>query len=338
MSLLHHYVPSLVFLQEVWPPLHDESVMNKDFQDYSFKISTPDMFTPTEDKMMHRGQVWHGVAIGWHTALNSYVTQLQSNYERFAGIKLSSGKSSLLVISLYAPTHGKDDEFLECLSHLSQFILENISENDAVLIGADSNCSVKSTSRRKKAWTDFGSNFSLTSEAGSLPTFHHHNGSSESSIDVILYSKQLKLGDLVQLCTLEHSLNLSSHDVLTTNLSIPFTANPKSKYEHTYCKINRKKVIWNEEHIPAYQTLAAKALSDASEFWDSPEYIPLLCSLFSNLLVKCAELTFVTKVSKEGSKKNSCASKKLRIAKEKLKRTHRLWKRAGKPLEKKSQA
>ena len=188
------------------------------------------MFTPNEDKMMNPGHSWHGVAIGWHNSLNSHVTPLQSNYERFAGAKLSVGSSSsLLAISLYAPTHGKDDEYLECLSYLTEFILENKSENDSMLIGADTNCSSKSSSRRRKAWSDFCENFSLTSHAGPDPTFHHHNGSSESCIDTILSSKSLKPSTIVQLCTLEDPINLSSHDVLTTTLTISAPKNPRSK-------------------------------------------------------------------------------------------------------------
>ena len=107
---------------------------------YSFKISTPDMFTPEEDKIMTPGPVWHGAAIGWHNSIGSYVTPLQSNHERFCGLKLSSSQATLILISLYAPTHGKDDDFLECIAHLSAFILANISENESILIGADSNC------------------------------------------------------------------------------------------------------------------------------------------------------------------------------------------------------
>ena len=97
------------------------------------------MFLPNEDKMMAPGQVWHGAAIGWDNSLNSYVKQLESTYERFSGIKISSAEASLIVVSLYAPTHGQDDEFLECLSHLTEFLLVNISENDSIVIGADTN-------------------------------------------------------------------------------------------------------------------------------------------------------------------------------------------------------
>ena len=127
---------------QLWLPAHDEPSLNKDFLNNSFKISTPDMFTPTEDKMMTH-------------SLNSYVTELQSNFERFSGIKLSTGKTSTVVISLYAPTHGKYDEYLECLSLLTEFLLANSSPTDSCIIGADTNLLNQISSQKKKSMVCF---------------------------------------------------------------------------------------------------------------------------------------------------------------------------------------
>ena len=324
MSLLNLYCPLLIFLQEIWLPAHDEASLNKDFPHHSFKISTPDMFTANEDIMMTSGHNWHGVAIGWHHSLNSYVTALQSNCERFSGIKLCTGKTSIIAVSLYAPTHGKDDEFLECLSLLTEFLLTNSSTDDSIMIGADTNCSLKSSSRRRKAWLAFCENFSLTPQSSQVPTFHHHNGSSESCIDTILLSKHLKPTHLAQLCTLEDPLHLSSHDVLSTSVSVQCPKNPESKHDHTYSKFNRECIIWDTNKLPEYQALSSKALLDALEFWDRPEYIPLLCSMFSNLLVKSAKLVFETKKPQKTMKK--CASQRIKSAEDVLKRAHKSWK------------
>ena len=43
------------------------------------------------------------------------------------GIRMSISSSSLLLISFYAPTAGKDDEFLESISYLTEYIRSNIS-------------------------------------------------------------------------------------------------------------------------------------------------------------------------------------------------------------------
>ena len=329
-NLLSQCLPRLLFLQEIWLPKHAEDSVNEELLNYSIRLSTPDMFTNNEEKMLTPGQVWHGVAIGWHTSLDSYVTAIESNYDRFAGIRVSLGKYSLLAVSLYAPTHGKDDEFLECLSYLTEFILENITEQDSIIIGADSNCSRKSSGRRRKAWSDFCDNFTLTPHTGPAPTFHHHNGSSDSFIDMILCSKGILPSHVQQLCTLEDATNLSSHDVLTATLSIPLPRHTEGNHSNSYSSFKRRKVVWNEEGLPKYQAFSHKALSDALDFWDSPEYIPLLCSLFSNLLVRSAELVFEVKQS-EKSRNKQTVSKAVLTAQKKLKSLHRKWKKDGKP-------
>ena len=97
------------------------------------------MFLNAEDKIASHGQVWHGAAVAWHNDLQSQVTQLEAVHERFTAVKIALANVNIFAISLYAPTSGKDDEFLECLSYLSDFLANTRSKNDVVIIGADSN-------------------------------------------------------------------------------------------------------------------------------------------------------------------------------------------------------
>ena len=120
-----------MFLQELWMPYHDKKLMNEYLPDYSFQIATPDMFQNNEDKLMNNGPVWHGCAIAWHKDLNASIEPLESNHERLAGVKLIQNNHSLLLVSLYAPTSGHDDDFMETLSHLSQYILLHSSCEDS---------------------------------------------------------------------------------------------------------------------------------------------------------------------------------------------------------------
>ena len=177
---------------------------------------------------------------------------------------------SILLISLYSPTHGKDDEFLECIDFLSEFLLINLSENEEIVIGADTNCSSKSTTKRKQAWKIFCDSFSLENKSGPEETFHHHNGSSNSWIDMFVASKSLDLSLLHQLCTLNNPRNLSSHDALISSTSISAKKVNETSHEKTYSKFVREKVIWNQEKIPDYELLAAKALTEAGDYWSTP--------------------------------------------------------------------
>ena len=308
--------------------------MNDYFPHHNFKIATPDMFLFSEDKLLHQGPVWHGAAIGWHKDINSQVTSLPSNHERLVGIKFDLIDYSLLLVSFYAPTSGNDDNFLESVSYLSQFILLNAVNGDKVIIGTDSNCSSKSTARRKESWRSFCEAFSLTVHSPEDPTFHHNNGTSESKIDCFLATSTLAICKPEQLCTLDTPLNLSSHDPILASIDVKnVSEKQKSQFSETYTPFNREKIVWDDASMGKYQELAAQALSSASKFWDTPGTIPLLVSLFSNLLVKCAKMSFETK-SISNSSGHSFSSRALKHAESTLNNTFSRWKRAGKPSSK----
>ena len=331
-ELIEQNKPSLIFLQEVWLASSDQRILSEDFPEYNFLISTPDMFKNSEDIILHSDHVWHGAAVAWHTDLHYAVTELTTTNDRFAAVILNiSSTSKILAISLYAPTSGKDNEFLECLSFLEDFIVANTPEGGAVLIGTDSNCSSKSTNRRQLAWSNFCKVFSLSISKTILPTFHHHNGSSESTIDYFLSSSCI-LNDLRQVCTLHTPLNLSSHDPLIASLSVQREVEDHSeKYSHTYDDFERRKISWDESKLHAYMEATDTALTVASEYWNFPEAIPHLCSLYSSLLVRSAEITMDYKSPNRAMSKRSLCSKKVEIAKKRLKNSFRKWKSAGSP-------
>ena len=333
-DLIKQYSPKFIFIQEIWLSYSDSHILTKDFPSYTFQVSTPDMFTHPEDILTSHGHTWHGVALGWHNDLCSQVTPLDSGYERFAAARVTLNSETFLIISLYAPTSGKDDEFLECFTHLSNFLNENRTKEEPIVIGTDSNCSEKSTSRRKNMFSNFCSAFSLTVCSTNLPTFHHSNHTSESCIDFLLISKSstTHLSQIQQLCKLDHPTNLSSHDVLLSSVKtrIPVAESKPSLYNDTYSDFDQKHIVWDRTKVDKYQSLAGAALRDALVFWDIPEAIPLLCSLFSQLLVKCAEMTFNHKNSTSKISGIRKSRKQLKAEKE-LQKAYRVWKNKGKP-------
>ena len=114
------------------------------------------------------------------------------------------------------------------------------------------------------------------------------------------------VGDIVSLC----------HPIAATIVVQDVSENRESKHKSNYKDFHPEKIVWDESRMVEYQELAGQALSDASEYWDTPETIPLLSSLFSKLLVQCAELVFNKKVTKnktavKSSKRVSQAEKTL---------------------------
>ena len=341
-QLLTEHDPQLVFLQELWIASCDCKQLGQDFPNLNFLVSTPDMFLHAEDMLCHQGPVWHGAAIAWNNDIHGKVTALESNYDRYSSIKIRLGSENLIAISLYAPTSGKDDEFLECLSYLTNFIDSNKSARDYLLIGMDANCSEKSTKRRKSALSSFCAKFNLRQHKSNKPTFHHNNQTSESSIDFFLISEseRLKTGNILQLCTLENPLNMSSHDPLLCTTSVPLCIadnESTAKYSDTYIKFEQANIIWKETKLAQYQDLAGAVLTETLKFWNNPESIPHLCSLFPTLLVQCADMTLDSK-PKRNNDLGFRKSKTIMKAERALKKAHNRWKMCGKPMSKLDQA
>jgi hypothetical protein len=326
--------PKLVFLQEIWLPYHDKNTLNQYFPDYTFQISAPDMFQHPEDQLSKSSHSWHGVAIGWRKDIGTSILSLKSTYERFAGIKMLIAGRSILLVSFYAPTAGQDDDYLESISYLTESLQSNMSPGDQVLIGTDCNCSAKSTPRRQHSWKSFCEAFDLETHQPALPTFHHHNGTANTFIDLFAASKGLKLGCLAQQCTLENPLNLSSHDPITTSLKVHLENHKvSSKFSNTYSDFKRQKIIWDPSKLPRYQQMSAKALNDAMAYWDTPETIPLLSSLVSRLLVQCATLALDSKSPVPQNRPHQ-PSLKIRQAQNSITSSFHNWKRNGKPATK----
>ena len=91
---------------------------------------------------------------------------------------------------------------------------------------------------------------------------------------------------------------------------------------------NKSKLIWDEENIKKYQAAAAKVLLEYQSLFPTPEFIPLKCQLYSDLLVKASELCLDIKPNKP--KKNLHPSHELQQAWMHLKKAFNIWKREGK--------
>ena len=289
------------------------------------------MFQDPEDLMQRSGHVWHGVAVGWRNDIGPCINHLASTSERITGVKLALQDKSLLLLSFYAPTSGHDEAFLESVCDLSDFLVQHMNPGDKVIIGADSNCSQKSSSRRQDAWKNFCERFQLANHYSPHPSFHHHNGLSESFLDIFATSSSMPIQDILQFCTLKDPLNLSSHDPIMTTTSIHLNIpQVNSKYGHTYTSFKRQKIVWEQSKLPEYQQLAYNAISDALTTWDTPESLPHLSSLVSRLLVTCATMVFDSRSSKLNDSPRK-PSIRIRQAQNLLRKSFNEWKSAGKP-------
>ena len=292
--------------------------------------------------MLEAGPTWHGTAIGWAKDADKHVSKVPVVSERFCGLKYSDKATDtfMLAYSAYLPTSGKDDEFLEVLSLLSFDIQNNFIENCCLLIGLDANQSEKSSRRRTEAMDKFRNQYSLkTILTSNKPTFHHNNQTSVSQIDHILYfipkSSKVSVKMHKHLCKLDYFSNLSSHDVIVGNISLPSIKSVENEkdYSTTYTDFPVAKPLWNEDGLPGYQKQSSEILQSLLSKFNQPEFIPVLSELFSKMLVISAENNFetVTPAKNISSIKKPYFSSEHKSAYIEHERVCKEWRRQGRP-------
>ena len=292
-----------LFLQEHWLPYHESFKLSNDFEDYNFLTTSADMFTPIEDLILQSGPVWHGTAIGWNKSLEKSIEKLPTISERFCGVKYVEKHSdtNIIAYTAYLPTSGQDEEFLEVLSQLNSDIVLHNTNDSVIIIGTDSNVSIKSSKRRYEAMQHFLEYFSLkTILMSENPTFHHNNQTSESQVDHILIfipdKSKVRIKFKAQLCLKDDSSNISSHDVIIGEVELPMVQEDviEKDYSTSYTPFIVKKPKWNDLGKYDYQNQTSEILQKLSNNYSGVEFIPILCEMFSRALVISAEKHFET--------------------------------------------
>ena len=259
--------------------------------------------------------------------------------ERFCGVRYSDKNTNLNIISYsaYLPTSGKDEEFNDVITSLTQDITKQRNEDDIILIGIDANTSAKSTKRRIEAFNSFLSELKLSTILNnSDPTFHHHNGTSETQIDhILVFVPENNPTDVKfynQLCTLLYPSNLSSHDAIIGSISFP---SKEKDYSSTYTEFHPGRPKWDKEGLPGYQEMVEEQLGKALERFPDVNHVPVLSAICSEILVKAANYHFEIPVPKiRRSNKGPYFSKELREAHAKHAQSDRKWRKEGRPTDK----
>ena len=298
------------------------------------------MFIPVEDVPLNSGPTWHGTAVAWSRKLDPYIRKINPICERFCAIKYSND-IKIMAISAYLPTSGNDDDFLEILTKLSVYITENLEDNEIILMGMDSNQSEKSSRRRTDAMIRFQEHFSLKSiTPDSVDTFHHNNQTSSSRIDHIFYyiptSGGIDIHLQGQLCTLENSSNLSTHDVIVGNVTFQTKENTTKEpdFRNTYTNFDVSKPIWDPSYIPEYQAQSYSILKFLNDNFQEPEFIPALSELCSKMLVTAADISLPSKPKPSPKVTDrTFFSKEHRIAYLEHEKVCKEWRKSGRPTD-----
>ena len=254
-------------------------------------------------------------------------------------MKYSTKSYTILAYTVYLPTAGLDEQFQEILSQLANDLLVNLDQHCTLLIGLDSNQSLKSSRRRTEAMSRFRAQFSLKSIlVNDEPTFHHNNEKSVSQIDHILfYAPQMSSVDVnlqKHICKLFEPENLSSHDAIVGKIQLPTDVEDANEvdFSSSYSSFNVAKPNWTQEGMESYQSESAEMLEYLSAKFNSEEEIPMLTEVFSKALLISAERNFEVSKPKKGKiVKQPYFSTELKLAHSEHKKVCQKWREAGRP-------
>ena len=345
-SILDHYSPMFIFLQEHWLPQYESnSILDQSMPEYSFLTTADDMFIPPEDRLLIPGPVWHGTAIGWHKSFDRFISKLPIVSERFCGVYFEEKifQIEILSYSIYFPTSGQDDHFLEVLDLLDDDISRRKNSNTLLILGTDTNCSDKSTIRRQNAMQKFMDKFSLQSLVSPMnATFHHNNGTSSSQIDNILYhipnNVKAFMNMKKHLCNRVESSNISAHDVIVGEIDIEIvTSSHDDRKPLIYSQFDPQKPKWDLENLEKYQKDSYEAVKVAFDTFKSSDETSLLAEAVSQCLVQCANDNFQSSRRTNYSQRNKFP-KEMIEAHAKHKVATKNWRDAGCPRDINDQA
>ena len=144
LLMIDEVQPDIILLQET--KLNSSSIRNFQlkFADYYFHSMIADSDVGAEDLNLDVMDDDGGVSIMWKKHLNAKVMKVDVDFGSAVGIIFNSGRSRILLLSIYAPTYGKDLEFSDHLDNLTSLFDREDSKFDEIITLGDWNMNEKS--------------------------------------------------------------------------------------------------------------------------------------------------------------------------------------------------
>ena len=183
--------PDFIFISE---PMLSQCDLDHEMKLFSHQyralLCSEDSFDP--ELPLLRGRPKGGTMILWKINHHQFIKPLPTTSTAFLPILFSPPGLGLSIhVSLYLPTSGKEEAFIDAITSLSQMLEEILlSHPDAQLyIRGDANVNHKHYNRTR-ALLSFCQNLNLNRLSIDHPTYHHFmgHGLSDSELDVLLSS------------------------------------------------------------------------------------------------------------------------------------------------------
>ena len=237
----------------------------------------------------------------WKNNLSPFIRELSPPSASFMPVLLSPpGVLPSIHVAVYLPTAGRDTEYFEELSNLSQLLsdLQASYPGFPICLRGDMNTNIKNK-MRYEAFMKICRDFLLIQINLDHPTYHHFvgNGMSDSQLDMILHQSPIREQSERIICKLVDPMVTSHHDLIFSRLFIPTSCNIQN-----VCSIekaprilnDRAKIIWSEDGINSYQYCVNSNLERLRELWandGSEASFSILLQATNALLDNCARST-----------------------------------------------
>ena len=292
----------LVFLSEPQMFTSDLPICMAPFRgEYSWELNSEEKLD--ENLAMLKTKAKGGTLVLWKKNLDKYISVYHVNSPSFLPIIYSPPGSPVSVhISLYLPTSGREEEFIEALAELSNTV-EDITdryENCLIFLRGDGNVNSNNT-ERMVIFSRFISSFRLVQVPLDHKTYHHFlgGGAFDSNIDIILHTDNSPFKECITtiFCKLDYPEIDSHHDIILSSITIPlFDQPPTLDNLVTAPRIGykRHKILWSDEGISDYQNLVSEKLSQIRTRWLDPlsrTSLSVLLSSTNDILSRSAIIT-----------------------------------------------
>ena len=307
--------------------------------DYCWYLNSHDIMDP--DLPMYTSAAHGGTLAIWHKKLDPYIEAVPTNTTAFLPIILKiPGLRTSIHVTLYLPTHSKDDEFIADMAELRNCLDELISKySDPILyVRGDGNVNMKNKAR-VVLLHQLMRDFNLVRIDLGHKTYHHFVGSGmyDSDLDLLLHSMEESVTETVMdiICKNSNPAVLSHHDPILSSFSVPSCITPKKNSKNiTAPKVDytRTKIEWSVKGKSVYSDLVQPMLRQARDTWCDPTSqtsISVLLSLTNKILIKCAmQSNKFKEVGASSTTKSKRCPKAIKLVKNKLNKAHRLYREA----------
>ena len=297
LSICNQKLPDFIFISEPWLFQSDLPLATEIFLPrYFCSLNSNDKIDP---ELALTARIAHGgVLVFWKKYLDPYISTINVDSSRFLIFVFNHPNYPKTIhVSVYLPTAGLENEFIEEISKLEASLDHLAAEHpDAtVFIRGDANASLtpRPGNKRDTLFRYFCEKLSLTSSNIPHPTYHHFRGNTSSSIDVILQTSSSLNQEVISnvLCSKKNPQVDSKHDIILSTFCLPYTPSSQQTTPSSAPRIQntKHKVIWNDDGVQPYRDLLSPTLVSLQKNWNSPQ-----SSVSFSVLLQCTNEALIS--------------------------------------------